>query len=98
MYARVTLAQIQLGKLEEVLQVIQHAVLPAARQAPGFKGLLMLTDSGTHKGIAIAFWESEAELRASEAPDGYYREELAKGAHFFSAPPVQEVYEVRLQV
>jgi hypothetical protein len=88
----------QPGKLEEVLQVIRDVVLPAARQAPGFKGLLMLTDPGTNQGIAIAFWESEADLHASEAPGGYYREELAKGAHFFSAPPVQEVYAVSLQV
>jgi heme-degrading monooxygenase HmoA len=98
MYARLTLAQIQPGQMEEVVQFIRDAVVPAAKQAPGFKGLLVLTDPSTNKGVALGLWESEADLLASEAPGGYYREEMAKGAHFFSAPPVLEVYEVSLQV
>lgn len=47
-------------------------------------------------GIAIAMWETEADMAASEASGGYYREQLARGAHFFTAPPVWEAYEVTI--
>ena len=98
MYARLTLAQIQPGQMEEAVHFIREAIVPAAERSPGFKGLLVLTDPSTNKAVALGLWESEADLYASEAPGGYYREELAKNAHFFSAPPVQEVYEVSLQI
>ncbi len=98
MYARVTLAQLQPGKVEELVQFLQENVVPAAQAYQGFKGLLLLTDESTNKGIALALWENEADMLAGEAPDGYYTKQLARGAHFFAAPPVREVYQVTLQV
>lgn len=98
MYARVTLAQLQPGKVDELLQFLREHVVPAAQAQQGFKGLLLLTDETTNKGTAIALWETEADLAASEANDGYYTVQLARGAHFFAAPPVRETYQVTLQV
>ena len=98
MYARVTLAQLQPGKLVELLQFLGENVVPAAQAQQGFKGLLLLTDETTNKGIALALWETEADLAASEASDGYYTVQLARGARFFAAPPVREAYQVTLQV
>ena len=98
MYARVTLAQLQPGKVEELLQFLQENVVPAAKAQQGFKGLLLLTDENTNKGIAVALWETKADMAASEAPDGYYTKQLARGAHFFAAPPAREAYQVTLQV
>jgi heme-degrading monooxygenase HmoA len=98
MYARVTLAQLQPGKLDELLQFLGEHVVPAAQAQQGFKGLLLLTDETTNKGLAVALWETEADLVASEASDGYYTVQIARGAHFFAAPPVQETYQVTLQV
>ena len=98
MYARVTLAQLQPGMLDELLKFLRENVVPAAQAQQGFKGLLLLTDETTNKGTAIALWETEADLAASEASDGYYTVQLARGAHFFAAPPVRETYEVTLQV
>jgi heme-degrading monooxygenase HmoA len=98
MYARATLAQLQPGNVDELVHFLRENVVPAAQAQQGFKGLLLLTDETTNKGIAIALWETEADMAASESPDGYYTKQLARGAHFFAAPPVREVYEVTLQV
>ena len=98
MYARATLAQLQPGKIDELLQFLRENVIPAAQRQQGFKGLLLLTDENTNKGIAIALWETEADMAAGEASDGYYTVQLARGAHFFAAPPVRETYQVTLQV
>ena len=98
MYARVTLAQLQPGKIDELLQFLGQHVVPAAQAQQGFKGLLLLTDETTNKGIAVALWETETDLVASEESSGYYTVQLARGAHFFAAPPVRETYQVTLQV
>jgi heme-degrading monooxygenase HmoA len=98
MYARVTLAQLQPGKIDELMEFLSDNVVPAAQAQQGFKGLLLLTDDNTNKGIAFALWETEADMVASEASDGYYTVQLARGAHFFAAPPVREAYQVTLQV
>ena len=97
MYARVTLAQLQPGKVDELLQFLRDNVVPAAQRQQGFKGLLLLTDENTNKGIAIALWETEAAMAAGEASDGYYSVQLARGAHFFAAPPVREAYQVSIK-
>ena len=98
MYARVTLAQLQPGKVDELLQFLHDNVVPAAQAQHGFKGLLLLTDETTNKGIALGLWETEADMAASEASDGYYTVQLARGAHFFAVPPVRETYQVNIQV
>ena len=98
MYARVTFAQLQPGKVDELLQFLRDNVLPAAQRQQGYKGLLLLTDETTNKGIAIALWETEAAMAASEVSDGYYSVQIARGAHFFAAPPVRETYQVNIQV
>ena len=98
MYARITQAQLQPGKLDELLQFLHANVIPAVQALPGFKGLILLTDETTNKGIAVALWENEADLEASEESSGYYTVQIARGAHFFAAPPVRETYQVTLQV
>ena len=98
MYARVTLAQLQPGKVDELLQFLHVNVVPAAQAQQGFKGLLLLTDETTNKGIALGLWETEADLVASEASGGYYQVKIARGVHFFAAPPVRETYRVNIQV
>jgi heme-degrading monooxygenase HmoA len=98
MYARVTLAELQPGKIDELTQFLHDNVVPAAKAQHGFKGLLVLTDENTNKGIAIALWETEADMATSEASGGYYQVQIARGAHFFAAPPVRETYQVNIQV
>lgn len=91
MYARAWLVNAEPEKRDEIEQVIRNAVLPSARQQQGYKGYLALFDPSTGKGMAIALWETEADLNASEA---IAQEQVAKSTRLFTSAPVREVYEV----
>ena len=97
MRARVTFTQMSSDRFGEVLDVFCQSTLPTAQQAPGNKGVLLLTDRGTGKAIMVSFWETEADMRASESERGYYQEQLAKYMPFFTVPPVREDYEVTIE-
>ena len=94
MFARVHFMNTQPGKRDEVTQFIQETVLPSARGWHGFKGYLALLEPNTGKGIAIALWETEADVSAS-APSN--QELVAEAMNFLSSAPVTEMYEVVAQ-
>jgi len=96
MNARVTTVQVRPDKMDEAIGIYRDSVTPAAQQQKGFKGLLMLTDRNTGKGISIALWETEADMTAGES-SGYFQQQLAKFKDILSAPPVREQYEVSVQ-
>ena len=96
MYARVTFATAQPGKVDDVVKVIRDSVLPALKKQKGFKGLLHLGNRSTGKGMNIALWDTEADMAAGEA-SGFYREQVAKVTPFLAGPPTMEHYEVTVQ-
>jgi heme-degrading monooxygenase HmoA len=96
MNARVTIVQILPGKIDEAISVYRDSVVPAAKQQKGYKGVYLLTDRNTGKGISVALWETEADMTAGET-SGYYQQQLAKFKDIFGAPPVREAYEVSVQ-
>ncbi len=93
MNARVTIVQIVPGKLDEAVSLYRDSVVPAAKQQKGCKGLYLLTDRNTGRGISITLWETEADMMAGEN-SGYYQQQLAKFKDVFGAPPVREAYDV----
>jgi heme-degrading monooxygenase HmoA len=95
MFARVTIGQMPPGKLDEATGIYRDSVLPAAKQQKGFKGLYVLGDRKTGKGLTIALWETEADMLAGET-SGYYQQQVAKFKNILTAPAVREVYEVTL--
>jgi heme-degrading monooxygenase HmoA len=96
MNARVTFVQIVPGKLDEAVDLYRDSVVPAARQQKGYKGVYLLTDRNTGKGISMTLWETEADMLAGEN-SGYYQQQLAKFKDVFGVPPVREGYEVSVQ-
>ena len=96
MYARVTTTQLQPGKTEEAIRIYRDSVVPAAKQQQGFKGVFLLTDPNTGKGLSITLWETESEMGAGET-SGYYQEQIAKFAPLLAGPPTREGYEVSVQ-
>jgi len=96
MYARVTIVQMLPGKIDEGIRIYRDSVVPAAKQQKGFKGIYLLSDRKTGKGISIALWQTEADMTAGES-SGYYQQQLAKFKDIFGAPPVREQYEVTVQ-
>ncbi len=95
MYARLVTVQIQPGKMDEMLSIYRDSVVPAAKEQK-FKGIFLLTNTDTNKGISITLWETEADMKAGEA-SGYLNEQIAKLAHAFAGPPTTERYEVSVQ-
>jgi len=95
MFARVTIATSLPGKADEVLRIERDSIVPACRTQKGFKGLYMLNDPKTMKGMTITLWETEADMRAAEA-SGFYQQQVAKVKDVLAAMPVKEEYEVRL--
>ena len=95
MYARVTVATTFPGKTDEVLRIERDSIVPACKQQKGFKGLYLLHDHKTNKGLTISLWETEADMRAAEV-SGFYQQQVAKMKDVLAAPPVREEYEVSL--
>ncbi len=95
MYARVTVAITLPGKTDDVLRIERDSIVPACKQQKGFKGLYLLHDHKTDKGLTITLWETEADMRAAEV-SGFYQQQVAKMKDVLAAPPVREEYEVSL--
>lgn len=96
MNARATIVQILPGKIDEAIAIYRDSVVPAAKQQKGCKGLYLLTDRNTGKGISITLWETETDMRAGES-SGYVQQQLAKFKDIFRGQPVPEAYEVGVQ-
>lgn len=93
MNAKVVHLQFRPGKHGEGARLFKDYIVPAAKKQKGFKSGLLLVDPNTGKGMSIAIWESEADIKASES-SGFYQEWTAKLAEILSTPPVRELYEV----
>ena len=69
--------------------------LPAAHEAPGFKGFYLLADRQSGKIVSISLWDSDEALRQFEARGAQARQEAASDLGI--APTPVEIYEVVLQ-
>jgi len=96
MFARLTVFQVNIDKLDETKKIYKESVIPAAKSQKGYRGVYLLTDSKTGKGISITLWDSEEDAIANEQ-SGYYQKQVAKFKGFFTAPPIREGYEVSVQ-
>jgi heme-degrading monooxygenase HmoA len=96
MFARLTIVQVKVDKMDETIKIYEDSVVPAAKSQKGFQGTYLLTDRNTGKGIACTLWDSEEDAIANEQ-SGYYQEQVGKFKDLFTAPPVQEGYEVSVQ-
>jgi quinol monooxygenase YgiN len=93
MNAKVVTFHVKPGKQGEVVRLFDEFIIPGAKKQKGFKGGILLTDPDTGKATSIALWETEADIKASEA-GGYYKEWVAKLSDALASPPVREIYEV----
>lgn len=96
MRTRVTTLMVNKGIADEAVKVYQESVLPVLKVQQGFKGVLLLTDLATGKSISITMWETDGDLKATEA-SGYYQEQLDKFTRAMTSAPVREEYEVSVQ-
>ncbi len=94
MIARLTIMHFDPTRLEEVVQLWQREVIPAAREDEGFMGGYLLTNEGGH-GLSITFWETEAAMKRTEET-GKYHQVIGKFESFFRAKPSRMHYQVSL--
>ena len=96
MFARLTIVQVKPDKIDDVVKIYGDHVVPSAKAQKGYKGIFMLTDRKTGKGISISLWESEQDAIANDK-SGYYQLQVGRFKDYFTKPPVQEGYEVSIQ-
>ena len=96
MFARLTIAQFNIDKLDEARKIFEESVIPAAKSQKGYRGAYLLADRKTGKSVSISLWDSEEDAIANEQ-SGYYQEQVGKFKDYFTAPPVREGYEVSIQ-
>jgi len=96
MFARVTVVQIKTDKFDESVKLYEESVVPAAKSQKGYRGAYLLSDRKTGKSLSITVWDSEEDAIANEQ-SGYYQEQVGKFKDLFTAPPVQEGYEIVVQ-
>ena len=97
MFARITIVQGKVDKLDESIKIYEESIITAAKSQKGFQGAYLLTDRNTGKGISCTLWDSEEDADANEQ-SGYYQQQLDKLKDFLTAQPVREGYEVSVQV
>jgi heme-degrading monooxygenase HmoA len=95
MYARITIIHVPPDRIDEGVKLYRKSVIPDAKKQKGYCGDLLLVDPKTGKGNSITFWESEKAAIATDE-NLFYQEQLVKFLTFFSAPPIREGYEVRI--
>jgi len=96
MFARLTMVQVKVETIDEVIKIFDDNVVPAAKLQKGYSGAYLLTDRKTGKCCVLSLWDSEEDAVANEQ-SGYYKEQVGKIAEYMAAPPVREGYEVSLQ-
>ena len=95
MHARLSMLQVDPGRIDEMVSNLEESDLPTFAQYDGFKGFTMLIDRKGGKCIACSYWSSAETMAASEEKVKGARERAADtgGA---TAPPEVEHYEVAL--
>jgi heme-degrading monooxygenase HmoA len=96
MFARFTIVQVNIDKMDEAIKLYEDNVVAAAKLQKGYRGIYLFTNRKTGKGYSVSLWDSEEDAIANEQ-SGYYQEQVGKFADYFTAPPVQEGCEVSVQ-
>jgi heme-degrading monooxygenase HmoA len=80
MYARVTTLEGPPDKIDDGTRHIREQTLPQLQQMDGFEGFVTLADRQSGKQLAVALWESEEALRATEEAVSSQRSGVAEAA------------------
>ena len=95
MYARVTNTQVVVDKIDEAVSIWKDKLAPRLKQAKGFKGVYVMGDRETGKGISITLWETKEDADATLAMQP---QSLALFEGLLSGSPSVDTYEVVFQV
>ena len=80
-------------RLEEATRIFQTEVIPMLKQE-GSRGVYLLVDPQSGRGLSLTLWENEAD-RTRYEQSGKFQEILGKFAGMLQGEPTVETYEVR---
>ena len=95
MFANVSRVRLQPGKMEEGPTFWQQTILPVLKQLQGFRGLIVLGDPQSNKGMALLLWESEADGEAA-LNSRALQQAFEPGMAMLAGQPELEGYQVGL--
>jgi len=98
MYASVTTASVQPGKMEEHINTWRESVKPLVESFPGFKNIYALTNPETNRGMTIAFYETKADAERTQSSGDYKKAVEMMAGTIVMGSIVREGYEVSIQV
>ena len=97
MYARMNrFAGLPPERIDDTIREFQEGQLQALSQQPGYKGVLIGVDRTEGKSVAITFWESAENLRASDRLANEARQQALESVKP-SREPIVDRYEVVMQ-
>jgi heme-degrading monooxygenase HmoA len=83
-------------RIEETIREFQEGQLQPLSQQPGYKGVLIGIDRAEGKAVAMTFWESAENLRATDRLADQARDQALESAKP-SREPIVDRYEVLVQ-
>ena len=66
MHARMFAFEGSPEEIEAAVALTREQILPLERRMPGFRGLILLSDTEAQRLISVSLWESEEQMRQSE--------------------------------
>src|SRR5436190_12291510 len=97
MYARMSrFAGLPPERIEATIREFQEGQLKALSEQPGYKGVLIGVDRAEGKSVAITFWESAENLRATDRLADQARQQALESVKP-SREPIVDRYEVVMQ-
>lgn len=96
MHARVFKIQCHPDHVDEVVELLENAVLPNTIEQYGFEGYYGLVDRESGEMLSISLWQTESHMKASHA-SGYLFKQLDKVRPLLTGEAEQSHYEVVLQ-
>jgi quinol monooxygenase YgiN len=97
MFASLITVSIRPDKADEATRIWREEIIPITRALSGWKGAELFTNPQTGEGVAVNFYETEADVSAVES-SGQFQQLMGKIASLMTAPPVRKVLEVAGQV
>jgi quinol monooxygenase YgiN len=93
MFASLITISIRPDKADEATRIWREEIIPITRTLSGWKGAELFTNPQTGEGVAVNFYETEADVSAVES-SGQFQQLMGKIAPLMTAPPVRKVFEV----
>jgi heme-degrading monooxygenase HmoA len=66
MHARVTTLKMDPAKVDEMVDQLKREDLDKLKATDGFRGMTVLVDRSSGKGVGTTYWDSEEAMKAAE--------------------------------